>query len=89
MPSQKSGESSSSDLHSSMQLSKREESSDHLDSVFHMSSITLILKLHLVILISILHKLLQPTLHIHSKLCNIWFVKYNMVEELLMLLIEK
>jgi len=69
-------------------LSKKEENSDLLDSALVMNSTTLILKLLLVILTNILLKLLLLIHHTHSKLCNTWSVRYNMVEELQMLLIE-
>jgi hypothetical protein len=82
------GELSFSHFASYIQLFKKEESSDHLDSVFLTNSTTLISRLPLVTLTSIWRNLLPPTLHTPSKLCNIWFARYNMVEELPMLLIE-
>jgi hypothetical protein len=64
--------------------SRKEESSDHLDSVFHTNSTTLTLRLLLVTSTSTWLNQLLPTLHTPSRPCNTWFVRYNMVEELQM-----
>jgi len=82
------GEQSFSHYASYIQSFKKEESSDHLDSVFLTNSTTLILRLLLGTLTNILPNQLLPTPLTLSKHCNTWFVKYNTVEELPMLLIE-